>query len=68
MVEDDKVIIHHVVPTGPVRLQTRHLPRPRAFEEICQVEQALVERCVKLLDQAQTISNLTNYHWWPQAV
>ena len=28
MVEDDKVIIHHVVPTGPVRLQTRHLPRP----------------------------------------
>ena len=26
VVEDDKVIIHHVVPTGPVRLQTRQHP------------------------------------------
>ncbi len=26
VVEDDKVVIHHVVPTGPVRLQTQHLP------------------------------------------
>ncbi len=24
VVENDKVVIHHVVPTGPVRLQTRH--------------------------------------------
>jgi len=38
----------------------------RHFEEIEQVEEALVERCVQLLDQAQTIRNLTNYHWWPR--
>lgn len=31
VVEDDKVVIHHVVPTGPVRLQTRHLRRHWAF-------------------------------------
>ncbi len=36
------------------------------FEEIEQVEEALVERCVQLLDQAETIRDLTNYHWWPQ--
>jgi transposase len=39
----------------------------RHFEEISEVEDALVERCVELLDQAETIRNLTNYHWWPQA-
>ena len=39
----------------------------RLFEEIEQVEQALVERCIELLDQAETIRGLTNYHWWPQA-
>jgi len=26
-----------------------------------------VERCVQLLDQAELIKGLTNYHWWPQA-
>jgi hypothetical protein len=26
-----------------------------------------VQRCVELLGQASIISNLTNYHWWPQA-
>lgn len=25
VVEDGRVVVHHVVPTGPVRLQTRHL-------------------------------------------
>ncbi len=35
--------------------------------EIEQMEQALVERCVELLDQTETIRNLTNYHWWPQS-
>ena len=30
-------------------------------------ESALVERCVELLDQAETIRNLTSYHWWPQS-
>ena len=36
------------------------------FEEIEEVEEALVERCVELLDQAEAIRDLTNYHWWPQ--
>ncbi len=36
------------------------------FEEIGELEEALVERCVQLLDQPQTIRDLTNYHWWPQ--
>ncbi len=39
----------------------------RLLEEIEQMEQALVERCVELLDQTETIRNLTNYHWWPQS-
>ncbi len=39
----------------------------RPFEEIEQMEQALVERCRELLDQTETIRSLTNYHWWPQA-
>ncbi len=39
----------------------------RLFEEICEIEQVLVERCLQLLDQAGTIRDLTNYHWWPQA-
>ena len=38
----------------------------RLFEEISEIEQALVERCVELLDQTETIKSLTNYHWWPQ--
>jgi transposase len=36
------------------------------FEEIEEVEQTLEQRCVELLDQAETIRRLTNYHWWPQ--
>jgi transposase len=39
----------------------------RLFEEIEQIEEALVKRCVELLDQAESITELTNYHWWPQA-
>jgi transposase len=39
----------------------------RLFEEIEQLEEALVERCEQLLDQTETIRDLTNYHWWPQA-
>jgi hypothetical protein len=26
-----------------------------------------VERCEQLLEQTETIRDLTNYHWWPQA-
>jgi transposase len=37
------------------------------FEEIEEVEEALVERCLELLDQPEAIRELTNYHWWPQA-
>ena len=36
------------------------------FEEIEEVEEALVERCLELLDQPEAIRKLTNYHWWPQ--
>jgi len=37
------------------------------FEEIEQIEEALMERCVQLLEQSESIRTLTNYHWWPQA-
>jgi transposase len=37
------------------------------FEEIEELEEVLVERCVQLLDQTEAIRDLTNYHWWPQA-
>ena len=37
------------------------------FEEIEEIEEALVERCVELLEQTEVIRGLTNYHWWPQA-
>ena len=37
------------------------------FEEIEEVEEVLVERCLELLDQPAAIRDLTNYHWWPQA-
>jgi transposase len=37
------------------------------FEEIEEIEEALMERCVQLLDQSESIRDLTNYHWWPQA-
>jgi len=38
----------------------------RHFETMEQLEQALVERCVSLADQPETISSYTNYHWWPE--
>ena len=37
------------------------------FEELEEIEEALMERCIQLLDQTETIKGLTNYHWWPQA-
>jgi hypothetical protein len=36
------------------------------FEEIEEIEETLMERCMQLLDQSETIRDLTNYHWWPQ--
>jgi site-specific DNA recombinase len=32
VVEEARVVVHHVVPTGPVGLQTRHLHRHRVYE------------------------------------
>jgi hypothetical protein len=39
----------------------------RFFEEIEELEQALVERCVALYNQPELIRSYTCYHWWPQA-
>jgi hypothetical protein len=36
------------------------------FEEIAEVEEALMQRCIELLDRTQAIRDLTNYHWRPQ--
>jgi transposase len=63
------------LPSGSAELQpaerlwplTNEAIANRLFEEISQIEQALVQRCVELLGRASIISNLTNYHWWPQA-
>lgn len=38
----------------------------RLFEEIGEVEEALMQRCIELLDRTESIRDLTNYHWWPQ--
>jgi transposase len=64
------------LPSGSPELQpaerlwtlTNEAVANRLFEEIEELEEALVERCVELLDQAETIRDLTNYRWWPQAV
>lgn len=39
----------------------------RYFEEIEDMEEALVERCVALLDQPEIIRSYIRYHWWPEA-
>jgi transposase len=39
----------------------------RLFEEIEQIEQTLMNRCVELLDQSELIKDLTDYHCLPQA-
>jgi transposase len=39
----------------------------RYFEEIEELEEALVERCVALLDQPELIRSYIRYHWWPEA-
>jgi transposase len=68
--------IHLVfLPSGSPELQpaerlwplTNEALANRLFEEIEELEEALVERCVQLLDQTEAIRDLTNYHWWPQA-
>jgi transposase len=39
----------------------------RHFEEIEELEEALIERCVALCNQPEVIRSYTHYHWWPQA-
>jgi transposase len=39
----------------------------RHFEEIEELEEALVKRCVALCNQPEVIRSYTRYHWWPQA-
>jgi transposase len=63
------------LPSGSPELQpaerlwplTNEAVANRLFAEIEEMEEALVKRCVELVDQAETIRDLTNYHWWPQA-
>jgi len=37
------------------------------FEDLDGLEEALVERCVALLEQSDLIRSHTLYHWWPDA-
>ena len=39
----------------------------RYFEQIEELEEALVERCVALCNQPEIIRSYTRYHWWPEA-
>jgi transposase len=39
----------------------------RHFDEIEELEEALVDRCVALGDQPELIRSYTRYHWWPNA-
>jgi transposase len=39
----------------------------RYFEEIEDLEEVLIERCVALCNQPETIRSYTRYHWWPAA-
>jgi transposase len=39
----------------------------RHFDELEELEEALIERCVALRDQPEVIRSYTRYHWWPNA-
>jgi len=39
----------------------------RHFEEIGEMEEALVGRCVALGEKPEVIRSYTRYHWWPEA-
>ncbi len=39
----------------------------RYFEEIEEMEEALVGRCVALREQPEIIRSYTRYRWWPEA-
>jgi transposase len=38
----------------------------QAFQTIVEVEQLVIERCRRLLQQQRLIQGLTFYHWWPE--
>jgi hypothetical protein len=37
----------------------------RLFEELDDLEEALVERCLTLSEQPESIRGHALYHWWP---
>jgi hypothetical protein len=37
----------------------------RPFEDLDGLEEALVDRCVALVEQTELIRSNTLYHWWP---
>jgi len=39
----------------------------RYFEEVEDLEEALVELCVSLSEQAELVGSYTRYRWWPKA-
>jgi hypothetical protein len=39
----------------------------RHFEEIEDLEEELVDRCVALSDEPKLIRSYLSYHWWPDA-
>ncbi len=59
--------------TGAATLRERLWPLSnegvanRHFEEIAELEEALVERCVALCEQPQLIRSYIRYHWWANA-
>ena len=66
-----------LLPSGSPELQPAQRLWPLAneavadgmlFEEIEEIEGALIERCAQRLhDQSESIGGLTDHHWWPQA-
>lgn len=40
----------------------------RHFEEIGDLEEALVDRCVSLREQPEVLRSYLRYHWWPDVV
>lgn len=39
----------------------------RLFEDLDELEEALVERCLALSGQPELLRGSTRYHWWPEA-
>ncbi len=39
----------------------------RPFEDLDELEGALVERCLALSERPDLLRGLTRYHWWPEA-